>query len=126
MRRRRYEGLKVRLDRESGEVNLRIPYRDLREVFTAAALHCYDSLDKRKKDPSKGAEARQEANAYDEGIFAFVRGMEALLEDQILPAWRTEPLTAAERRKAAIASKRERQLFDEILATMRAERVNRG
>jgi len=123
--RRRYEGLKVRLDRQSGEVNLRVSYGDLRQVFTAAALHCYDSLEKRKKDPGGRAGSRREADAYDNGLLAFVRGIEALLEEELLPR-RTGPMTVEERRKAAIDSKRERQLFDDMLSAMRAERVSRA
>lgn len=125
-RRRRYEGLRVRLDRESGEVNLRIPYRDLREVFTAAALHCHDSLEKRDKDPGWRAGRRQEADAYDRGLLAFVRGIEGLLEGQITPAWTKEPPSVEERRRAALESRRERQLFEDMLDAMMAERVSRG
>ncbi len=122
----RYRGLKARLDPVSGEVNLRIPYGALGEIFTAAALHCYDSMEVRKKDPSKKADYRREADAYDKGLLAFVRGIEALLEDKLLPAWRKEPLSLGERRKAVKDSKRERQLFDEMLASIRAERVSQG
>ncbi len=117
----RYWGLKVRLDRNSGEVNLRIPYRDLREVFTAAALNCYDSVKK-----ADGRRNPEEARAYHDGLLAFVRGMEVLLDDQLRPAWAKGPLSVEERRKAALESKRERQLFDDVLAAMLAERVSQG
>ncbi len=120
-RRRRYEGLKVRLDRNSGEVNLRIPYRDLREVFTAAALNCQDSLKK-----AAGRRNPGEARAYHDGLLAFVRGIEALLDDQLRPAWTGEPLSVEERRRAALESRRERKLFDDMLAAILAERVSPG
>ena len=111
------------MDGVTGEVNLRISYRDLKELLTASALHCYESLDKRKKrKPRSRSQADQlaEANAYDNGLLHTVRCLERLLDRSLRHAAPEVDLlvdkpSVAERRSIVEAEKADRLWFDRMI-----------
>lgn len=108
-----------------------INYRDLREIVTAAELHCYDSIAKIKKAKKKHD---AEMLAYNEGLLKAAQALREAIEvgintvnghpngygnDHLLPS----EMTVAERRKRLAETKAERAMFDRIFASMRAAKA---
>jgi hypothetical protein len=113
--------IKTRLNRKTGAVTLTIHARDLREVLVAAALHGYESLEKRKGEKGRHV---AESNAYDHGMIQFTANLQRMLENQTeYPPDGPDPLTLArsveERRDTLQAAQKERKFYDSLLHFIR-------
>ncbi len=127
-----FKGIRVRLDNVTGEVNLRIPYSELSQVLTAAALNCFECISEAQK-ASDVAQVGQkdETLAYHQGLLNFVKGIELLVDAQgKCGKPRTldqDPLTrkrsVKQRREAVQQAKKERQLIDGLLDVNRSQKT---
>jgi hypothetical protein len=132
---RKYNGLRVGLDNVSGEVSLRIPYHELRQILTAASLNCYDAIEKaRKASDAAQAGQKSETLAYHQGLLQYIKGVDLLIEAQgAHGAPRTlaqDPLTrkrsVKQRREYVQRAQKERRMLDDLLASVLANRSQKA
>ncbi len=106
--------LKVDVDLDTGSLVIRTTLTDFSEVFTAAAINCYECMKRDAEDK------RADGVAYHKGLLAFIAGVEELIRMQRFPERYVDPIPLItrdekERRENVECIKRERLLLDSII-----------
>jgi uncharacterized membrane-anchored protein YjiN (DUF445 family) len=110
-----------------------LDYRDLRDIFTSAALHAYDAIEKAKANKKlKNAERaeeiacfRQELQLLDALDKAVLGAIDHANARAFPRPWRKP--TKAERLAAVTAERKERVLLDDIINSMKTRHItNKG
>lgn len=119
-----YDKLKVRLDKQTGMVNLTISYRELRCILTGDCNNAYSQLESLKTCKEY---YKDEHVVYYKSNIKRAKAIEQLMDQQMRPEVfvdeieKTQSLTKAKRLAKVKEEIKERKFLDGILEKMLAE-----
>jgi ABC-type transporter lipoprotein component MlaA len=112
-----FRGLKIRCDEYSGEVNIRIPLRELREILTEASLQCLQAMKENRE-----SNLEEDPEGYQENLYRYIKGIDEMVMEPINNRYKIIPKTITERKKFVQEERFERMLINEIVE----EAINEG